>query len=207
MDFGTLTTSEKKLLKRLNTPFRIQEFLDKLPYRSGDSYLCPLQVLRRKEAHCFDGSIFAAALLERLGHQPFISYLVAHNDDDHLLALYKRNECWGAVSKSNYSGLRSRDPVYRTLRELVMSYFEPYYNIKKQKTLRGYTSPLILTRFNKIQWRTSNQAMEVISDALDDIRIISILTPAMARTLSPVDERSYRAGLLGSKRSGIYRPR
>jgi hypothetical protein len=141
MKLSGVTTSEKKLLKRLNTPFKIQEFLDKLPYRSGDTYRCPLQVLRSKKAHCFDGAIFAAALLERLGHQPCISYLVAHNDDDHLLALYKKNGCWGAVSKSNYSGLRFRDPVYRSLRELVMSYFEPYYNIKKQKTLSGLYAP------------------------------------------------------------------
>lgn len=88
-----------------------------------------------------------------------------------------------------------------------MSYFEPYYNIKRQKTLRGYTRPLILTQFDKINWRNSNDAMDVISDALDDVAIVPVLTPALVRSLSPVDQRSYQAGLLGAKRKGIYRAR
>ena len=115
-------------------------------------------VLRERMANCFDGAVFAAAMLSRLGHPPLILDMLPNGrDDDHVLAVYKRDGHWGAVAKSNFAGLRFREPVYRTVRELVMSYFEQYYNVDREKTLRAYTRPLNLQVFDKYQWMTRNE--------------------------------------------------
>jgi hypothetical protein len=127
-------------------------------------------------------------------------------DDDHLLALYKADGYWGAVAKSNFVGLRFREPIYRTLRELVMSYFEQYYNGEREKTLRSYTLPLNLKVFDKLNWMTSDESIESIAKRLDGIRKIPILTPSMTSNLSLVDERSYRAGLFAANEKGLFRP-
>ena len=134
----TLNKAEYKFLKTLVNPARVQAFLDEIPYSTEHVYRCPLRVLRERIAHCFDGALFAAVTLRRLGYPPLILELVPNGrDDDHLLALYKRNGHWGAVAKSNFVGLRFREPVYRNLRELVMSYFEQFYNVEREKTLRS----------------------------------------------------------------------
>jgi hypothetical protein len=133
--------------------------------------------------------------------------LNAENDDDHILAIYKRNGFFGAVAKSNFVGLRFREPVYRTLRELIMTYFESYYNLDGKKTLRSYTVPLNLKPFDKIDWMISDDNLEVIADRLDTIRKVSMLTPRMIRRLSPVDKRFYKAGMLGADTKEIYKPR
>jgi hypothetical protein len=127
-------------------------------------------------------------------------------DDDHLLALYKWDGHWGAVAKSNFVGLRFREPIYRTLRELVMSYFEQYYNVEREKTLRGYTMPLNLKAFDKLNWMGSNEPLESIAQRLDEIRKVPVLTATMIDGLSLVDERSYQAGLLGVNEAGLHRP-
>ncbi len=120
-----LTQSEKREWARLTSPRKIQDFLDGIPYSNESSYRCPLRVLREKTAHCFDGALFGAAAMRRLGHPPLVMNMLANDqDDDHMLALYRRDRRWGAVAKSNFAGLRFREPVYRTLRELMMSYFE-----------------------------------------------------------------------------------
>jgi hypothetical protein len=202
-----LTASERRLIAGLSTPGKVQAFLDKLAYSDEPIYRCPLRVLRDRVAHCFDGALFAAATLRRLGYPPLILDLLPERDDDHMLALYKRDGHWGAVAKSNFTGLRFREPVYRTLRELVMSYFEQYYSVAREKTLRGYTAPLNLKTLDKLNWTVSDESMDHIAQRLDEIRKIAVVTPGMVAGLLPVDERSYRAGLMGANEAGLYQPK
>ncbi len=202
-----LTKSERRVISELSTPMRIQSFLDRLPYSLEKEYRCPLRVLREQTAHCFDGALFGAAALRRLGHRPLILNLIAsRDDDDHLLAPYRRDGHWGAVAKSNFVGLRFREPVYRNLRELVMSYFEQYYSVERKKTLRSYTTPLDLKTFDKLNWMTSDGPLQRVGERLDEIRKFPILTRRMVSGLSLVDQRSYQAGLIGADRAGLYRP-
>ena len=110
------------------------------------------------------------------------------------------------MAKSNFVGLRFREPIYRNLRELVMSYFEQYYNAAREKTLRNYTLPLNLKAFDKFNWMTRDESLERIAKKLDEIRKIPILTPSMTSNLSLVDDRSYREGLFGADKRGLYKP-
>jgi hypothetical protein len=202
-----LNEAEYRFLATLATPTRIQAFLDEIPYSTEHVYRCPLRVLRERIAHCFDGALFAAATLRRLGYPPLILEMVPNGRDDvHLLALYKRNGHWGAVAKSNFVGLRFREPVYRNLRELVMSYFEQFYNVEREKTLRSYSLPLNLKAFDRMSWMTSDDSLEHIAQRLDRVRKIPLLTQPMMSILSSVDERSYRAGLFGSNEAGLFKP-
>ena len=207
-DFNqALTQSERRVIATLTTPRKIQDFLDGLVYSTETIYRCPLRVLRERIAHCFDGAVFGAAALRRLGYSPLILNTPAiFQDDDHLLALYKRDGRWGAVAKSNFVGLRFREPIYVTLHELVMSYFEQFYNVERKKTLRSYTVPLNLKAFDKFNWMTSDEPLERIGERLDEIRKVRILTRGMIGSLSLVDERSYQAGLVGTNRAGLYQP-
>lgn len=207
-DFNqVLTQSEREVIATLTTPGKIQDFLDGLAYSTETIYRCPLRVLRERIAHCFDGAMFGAAALRRLGHPPLILNMPAIvQDDDHLLALYKRDGRWGAVAKSNFVGLRFREPIYVTLHELVMSYFEQFYNVERKKTLRSYTVPLNLKAFDRLNWMTSDETLERIGERLDEIRKVRLLTRRMIANLSLVDERSYQAGLLGANKAGLYKP-
>ena len=177
-----------------------------MAYSSESRYRCPRSVLRDRVAHCYDGAVFAAMALKRLGYPPLIVDMDAVRDDDHVIAIFKKNGRFGAIAKSNFVGIRFREPVYASLRELVMSYFESFYNLDREKTLRTYTRPLDLSAFESIQWTTSDAALDTIGNKLNTIRVFKLLTPAMARALSPVDKRSYDAGLAGADRAGIYKP-
>lgn len=202
-----LTESEGRILGRLNTPGKIQIFLDGLAYSTEKTYRCPLRVLQERVAHCYDGALFAAAMLRRLGYPPLIlEMLPNHRDDDHLLAPFKQDGHWGAVGKSNFVGLRFREPVYRTLRELIMSYFEQFYNVEREKTLRGYTLPLNLQSFDRHGWMVRDEPLDWIAKKLDRMRRVRLLTPRMVKRLSPLDARAYQAGLLGTNPRGLYRP-
>jgi len=202
-----LTPSEARRIAGLTTPSHIQSFLDSIEYSEEERYRCPLTVLRDGKGHCFDGALFAAAMLRRIGHAPLITDIIPNdNDDDHLLALYKVRGHWGAVAKSNYSGLRFREPVYRTLRELILSYFEDFFNAIGEKTMRAYTRPLNLTAFDRQGWMTSDGALDAIGERLDEIQKFKPLTPAMIRNLSFADQRSVQAGLLGAKAAGLFKP-
>jgi hypothetical protein len=202
-----LTKSERRILGRLTTPGKIQTFLDELAYSTEETYRCPLRVLRERVAHCYDGALFAAGMLRRLGHPPLIlEMLPNHRDDDHLLALFKQDGHWGAVGKSNFVGLRFREPIHRTLRELVLSYFEQFYNVEREKTLRGYTLPLNLESFDRHGWMVKDEPLERIAEKLDRMRRVRVLTLKMVKRLSPLDTRAYQAGLLGANQRGLYRP-
>jgi hypothetical protein len=200
--------TELKVFQQLTSPFKIQEFLDSLPYSDEERYRCPRSVLRDTKAHCYDGAVLAAAALRRIGYEPLLVEMLPNNrDDDHILALFRKENRWGAIGKSNFVGLRYREPVYQDLRELIMSYFESYFNIAGERTLVGYTAPLNLNRFNDLSWEINDSAMETIANALNSVRSYCILTPAISRKLTRVDTRSYKAGLLGAKTSGLYNPK
>ena len=204
---AALTSQERQAISRLTTPAKIQAFLDDIPYSSEERYRSPLTVLRERCGHCFDGALFAAALLRRLGHAPRILDMLPNTrDDDHVLALFQREGYWGALAKSNFAGLRFREPVYRTLRELVLSYFESYYNIAGEKTLRGYTVPLNLAAYDKIHWMTSDDRLDDIGVRLGTLRTVKLLTPRMVAALNRVDQRRYQAGMLGVNEAGLYKP-
>lgn len=204
----SLTKQEARQVSGLTSPAKIQAFLDAIDYSEEESYRCPLTVLRDRKGHCFDGAIFAAAMLRRIGHPPLIVDIIPNdNDDDHLLALYRVDGHWGAVAKSNYTGLRFREPIHRTLRELIISYFEVFFNSIGEKTMRAYTRPLNLKEFDKLQWETNDEGLDAIAERLDEIRKFKPLTPKMIRNLSFADERSLKAGLLGSKAAGLFKPR
>jgi hypothetical protein len=189
----------------LDSPAAVQAFLDEIPYSADPFYRCPLSVLRDRKAHCFDGALFAAAALRPLGVPPVIVEILAERDDSHMLAIFKADGRWGAVAKSNFVGLRFREAVYSSLRELVMSYFESYYNVAGEKTLRGYTVPLSLAAFDRVYWTTRDEPMEAVARRLDEMRRVQVLTPRMVARLSPMDRRSYEAGMLGTVAEGLYK--
>lgn len=202
-----LSSRERTLMDRLNSPSRIQDYLDGIEYSTEAIYRCPLRVLRDRKAHCFDGALFAAAALRRIGHPPLITELVPNDRDDvHLLALFKVDGHWGAVAKSNFAGLRFREPIHRTLRELAMSYFEHYFNLACEKTLRAYRLPLNLEIFDRARWTVSDTPLDAVANRLDRKRKIPLVSEKMSQRLAAVDERSYRSGLLGANDAGLYKP-
>ena len=141
--------------------------------------------------------MLGAAALRMLGHPPLLLDLEAVRDDDHVLAIFRQRGHWGALAKSNYSGLRYREPVYRTLRELVMSYFEHYYNLKKEKTLRNYSRPVNLRRFDGACWMTAEDDVWPVPEYLCTIRHTPVAPPRLVRHLGRVDDRLFSAGLVG----------
>jgi len=190
----------------LDSPAAIQAFLDGIAYSADPFYRCPRRVVADAKAHCFDGALFAAAALRPLGVPPVVVEMLSERDDSHMLAIFKRDGRWGAIAKSNFVGLRFREAVYTSLRELVMSYFEGFYNVDREKTLRGYTVPLSLATFDRVRWMSRDEPMEAIAKRLDEVRRVRVITPRMAARLSPVDPRSYEAGLLGVVAEGLYKP-
>jgi hypothetical protein len=197
----TFDARERRILKKLKTPASIQKFLDDdIGYNlepHGDTCLSPRLVLRQGVAHCMEGALLAAAALRMLGHPALLVDLEAVRDSDHVLAVYRANGHWGALAKSDYSGLRSREPVYRTIRELAMSYFEHYYNPAGEKTLRTYSRPVNLARFDRMGWMTAERDVWEIPNHLCDIAHTRILTPSMERGLAKMDCRLFKAGRLG----------
>jgi hypothetical protein len=204
-----LTPQEKKFLDGNRTPADIQAFLDTIPYSAEEMNRSPLQVLRDRQAHCLDGGLFAAALLRRQGFPPLILDLQPDpgQDDDHVLVLFKMDACWGAVAQSNYTGLRYREPIHRTVRELVMSYFEDFFNGIAQKTLRYYTRPINLKRFDRQGWMLSSAGVDAVEKYLKSVALIPLITPAQADRLNTVDELSFQAGRIGINEQGVYQPK
>jgi len=198
--FG-LTRAEWGTLRALKTPDRIQKFLDtEIGYNKepdGDTIRSPRRVLRDRVAHCLEGALFAAAALRAQGFPPLLLDLEAVRDDDHVLAVFRQHNRWGAIAKSNYSGLRYREPVYRSLRELAMSYFEHYFNLRREKTLRKYSRPVNLSRFDRIGWMTAEEDLWTVSEHLVVIPHTPLLSNGYDRRLSRVDARLFEAGKVG----------
>ncbi len=194
------SAAERAIFRRLSTPEKIQRFLDDLPYNKeldGETCRSPRRALRDRTAHCMEGALFGAAALRLLGYPPLLLDLEAVRDDDHVLAIFRSHNAWGAIAKSNYSGLRYREPVYRTLRELAMSYFEHYYNLAREKTLRNYSRPVNLARFDHLHWMTAEEDVWAIPEYLTTIAHRPLLARALIPRLGKVDDRLYRAGRLG----------
>lgn len=198
---SAFTASELRRLRSLKSPAGIQRFLDDMPYHMGRTSWSPRRVLRERTAHCLEGGIFAAAGLRVLGFPPLIFDLEAHQDTDHVVAVYKLRDHWGAIAKSNYAGCRYRAPVYRTLRELAMSYFEDYFNLRGDRTLRAYSRPVNLARFDDRHWMTSEEDIWFIAEHLCDIYHYKLLTSAIEKNLTRVDKRSFASGLVGRRSS------
>ena len=198
------SSDERKVIRTLTSPIRIQHFLDGVKYSTESRYRSPRTVLKDKKAHCFDGAVFAAAMLSRIGYAPLIVDMQAVRDDDHVIAVFKKNGKFGAIAKSNFVGLRFREPIYRDVHELVMSYFESFYNLDKEKTLRQFTIPLDLSKYPHFEF--DDDVMEEIGLKLSYIPVTRLMTTVQIRSLQKVDERSYRAGMIGSVKKGIYKP-
>lgn len=198
MDFG-LRRFEARALRALRTPQGVQRALDAMPYHLASTAWSPRRVLAEGTAHCLEGAVFAAAALRLLGFPPLLLDLEAVQDTDHVIAVFRARRHWGAIAKSNFSGLRYREPVYRTVRELVMSYFEGYVNLRGDRTLRAYSRPVSLARFDRTHpgWMTSDTDLWWLPDYLVDIPHRPLLTSAMVRALTRVDQRSLAAGLVG----------
>jgi hypothetical protein len=196
-DFG-LTHRETRFLRSLDPPWRIQKYLDAIAYDvKGAHCRSPRRVIREEMAQCMDGAMFAAAALRAQGRPPLIVDLEAVQDDDHVLAVFRERGRWGAIARSNYSGLRYREPVHPTIRSLVLSYFESYFNLRREKTLRRHSNPRSLSRFDRISWMTSEEDLWEIPRWLETIRHRRLLSPAAEASLGPVDMRMFEAGKVG----------
>jgi len=195
-----LSSAELRTLGALKTPVGVQRLLDAMPYHLAPTAWSPRLVLRERTAHCLEGAIFAAAALRVLGFAPLVLDMEADNDTDHVLAVFKVRGHWGAVAKSNFTGCRYREPVYRTLRELALSYFHIYFNLRGERTLRRYSRPVNLTRFDRDDWMTSEKDIWFIPNHLCDIPHKSLLTPSQVKDLTRVDPRTIQGEIVGHRR-------
>lgn len=194
---SSFTPAELRKLRNLKSPYGIQRFLDAMPYHLANTAWSPLRVLHENTAHCFEGATFAAAALRANGYRPLILDLEAENDTDHVIAIYRVSGHWGAVAKSNYTGCRYREPVYRTLRELALSYFDVYFNLRRERSLRTFSRPVNLARFDHLHWMTTDMPLWFIAEYLFEIHHYRLLAPGMQKRLHRLDDRSFRAGCLG----------
>jgi hypothetical protein len=174
-------------------------------YRCESTYVPPIISFRENRAHCFDGALLAATALLQGSHCPMLIDLCATDDDDHVLCAYQYKRHWGAVGKSNFPGLRFREPIFRNIRELVVSYFENYFNLNGVKSLRRYSRPLRLPAAGKIDWQTTYGGAEKIVELLEQSRHYDILLPRMAAKLRRVDTRFYASQMVGVDLKGAYK--
>ncbi|MBI4868944.1 MAG: hypothetical protein HY816_18545 [Candidatus Wallbacteria bacterium] len=201
------TGEERRVLDRLRSPEAVQSFLDDVPYNDEITCRSPRRVLRDRKAHCMEGALLAAAAFAHHGRRPALVDLRAAKgkDDDHVIVVFQEAGFWGAVAKSNFSGLRYRSAVYRSLRELAVSYFEDYFNLQAERTLRSYSRPLVLSDRVFPGWRTAEHDLDAIGEHLDGLVHTPLVTPARARRLPKVDKRRFEAGLLGSNPDGLFK--
>jgi len=198
------TREERRMLDRMRHPGAVQDFLDSIAYSTDRFARCPRRVLHDRRANCWDGALLAAAALRRAGRPPAVVDLRAVRDDDHVVAVFRQGGFFGAVAKSNCSGLRWREPVYRTLRELVMSYFDDYFNTERERTLRSYSGLFDLSRLDAEEWMTSDAPLDAIAARLDAARHHPLLSTEQSRRLRLVDARAYRAGMLEADDAGLF---
>ena len=196
---GSFTPAELRKLRSLKTPYGIQRMIDDMPYHLAGTAWSPRRVLRENTSHCLEGAIFAAAALRVNGFPPLIWDMEAEHDTDHVMAIYRVDGHWGAIAKSNFAGCRYREPVHRTLRELAISYFNLYCNLRRERTLRNYSRPVNLARFDSKQWMTTEEEVWFIPNYLCEIFHYRLLRPRMVKRLQRVDERLFSAECLGRK--------
>ena len=205
-DFGGFGEKELRVLKRLGTPAKIQDFLDfELPYNyeeKGETLCSPREVLRRNKAHCFEGALFAACALRYNGFPPLLMDLVATRDEDHVLALFKQRGCWGALAKSKFVGLRYREPIFKTLRELALSYFEGYYNYSGEKTLRSFSEPIDLRKCDRLNWMSASEGIWEIGKVFPKARHHRLVSEGKAGKFRLADGGLFKSEVLG----GVGKP-
>lgn len=197
---------ETEFLNTFSDPWSVQTFLDSIAYNPDYECRSPRWVIRKRSAHCFEGALFAAAALEHLGYKPVIVDMKSYNDDDHVIAVFREDGFWGSVAKSNFTSLRYREPVYRSLRELIMSYFDFYFNVNGEKSLRSYSLPFDLTYFSNRKWQTTDEDLEFIGDKIESLHHFEVVNGKMIRKLKIAADYMLRAGLLGSNEKGLYKP-
>jgi hypothetical protein len=200
------TKDEIKFLKALSDPGKIQDFLDSIEYNPNYECRSPRWVIRKRSAHCFEGALFAAAALEFMGHKPLLVDMKSFNDDDHVIAIFRVNGYLGSVAKSNFTTLRYREPVYRSLRELIMSYFDFYFNLKGDKSLRSYSRPLDLTIYNSRCWAITDDDLEYIGDKLESMHHYPVVDDRMIADLKKASDTMMKAGMLGALEEGLFKP-
>ncbi|HZL76250.1 MAG TPA: hypothetical protein VFB97_00975 [Bacteroidales bacterium] len=200
------TKEETGFLKTLSNPDKIQAYLDSIDYNPNYECRSPRWVMKKRSAHCFEGALFAAAALQFIGYKPLIVDMKAVNDDDHVIAVFKENRWWGSVAKSNFTSLRFREPVYKSLRELIMSYFDFFFNTDGYKSLRSYSLPFDLTAFDPRHWTTSAEDLEYIGGKIESLHHFPVVTDKMVKGLYPASDSMLKSGLLGSKPEGLFKP-
>ncbi len=195
-----LTTTETRLLKKLNTPRKIQDFLETFPINfepTGDTCRSPRRVLQERTAHCIEGAMLAALAMRVNGERPLVVDLTASaHDFDHVITVFRQHGHWGAISKTNHAVLRYREPIYKTIRELALSFFHEYTDPEGRKTLRSFSRPVDLSRFDDIDWMTSDENVWDVPEYLADVSHIPILTRAQIATLRRCDPLERKAGEL-----------
>jgi len=187
------TKNEIKILRSLSTPSKIQDFVNGLRFRIvGKNETChsPRIVLQNREAQCVEGAVFAAAALKFHGYKPLILDLVSSNADaDHVIAIFKIDNAWGAISKTNHGVLRYREPIYRSIRELAMSYFHEYFlQSNRKKTLRSFSRPVNLSRFDSKNWETNEEPIWFVPEHLISIPHVPILSRSQIARLRTADQ-------------------
>jgi hypothetical protein len=192
-----LSRTAARTLRSLKTPAMIQKFVDSLDYQYADTAWSPERVLRERKGHCLEGALLAAAALRMNGHSPLLMDLEAVRDDDHVVAIYREDGLWGSIAKSNFAGLRFRAPIYRSLRELATSYFEHYYNLRGERTLRAYSKPVNLARLDAQHWMTSEEDVWCVAELLIAARHYPLFPHKVGQRLPRLDRRSFEAGMHG----------
>lgn len=200
------TKSESDFIHQFKQPYDIQLFLDSVPYNPNAECRSPRLVIADQKAHCFEGALFAAAMLREIGFKPLILDMMAENDDDHVIAVFHIRNGWGAIAKSNTTALRYREPVYRSIRELVMSYFDFYFNTLGDKSLRSYSRPVNLTRFDRKNWTQTDSDLEYIGDYLTRIAHYPVMDAGAISHLKRVDQKLMDAVFLGANEEGLFKP-
>ena len=197
--FG-LDEKEIDILKQLNTPKKIQDFLNEMPInfeKEGDTCMSPKMVLKNNKAHCIEGAMLAATALRLNGEKPLVVDMTASkNDFDHVICVFNRNGMWGCISKTNHAVLRYREPIYKNIRELVMSFFHEYSDDSGKKTLRSYSLPVNLSQFDHLNWMASEEDVWFVPDYLAKVKHFPILNLSQIRGLRKADELEIKAGKL-----------
>ncbi len=204
---NSFSQKETALLRSFKTPWEIQQYLDAIPYNAKIECKSPARVLREGSAHCFEGALFAACAMTFQGARPLVIDLGAHNDDDHVIAIWRKGPFFGAIGKSNFTTLRYREAVYRSLRELALSYFDFYFNLNGDKSLRRYSQPLDLHKAFGEGWMTTDEDLDHLAQGFLTLKYSDLVTPDQVKELVRVPGYMLEAGMLGADPKGLFKPR
>lgn len=193
----TFSAKEQSLIQRLDTPAKIQDYLNVLKFnfeKGGETLKSPLMTMRAGIAHCFEGALLGAYILSRHGYRPYLTHLQSTDRDyDHVIAPFKVGKYWGALSKTNHAVLRYREPVYKNIRELAMSYFHEYFLNDGAKTLRQYSALLNMNDFEK-GWEISEEDLWGVDRELDKVKHFAMVPTSLLPKLRKADKIEIKAG-------------